>query len=536
MVKKIISGFSIKNKIKLFLMIILTAAGGILSILPIKCMEEMADLAVTQSSDNIGTVVILGLAYMALEIISNYSRYYGEYLVNFFQYQITSLMQIQLYEKLMRIDFQELKTHDSTELANVIIEDTVFLSGNLLKPFTDLLLLVITFICGLYYMIRISWVLTLMVIPLGVITSISARIIQSRAMSNIELKRNASAKLWKTFSEGLRGVIPLRICHAQKRYGEVVKNDSDRLKMSNIKQSGLEKLNSAVASTLFMLTIGMILLASCLLVIYGRITIGGMTAVLMYNHMLVDPLVNLIDVQQTFIKRRVSLKRISEVMDIKEQCAQPCVKIDSLTTDKISCQIGDVTVLKDASITLSKGQNVAIVGPTGCGKSTFANILAGLMLPTGGRIIYSNGGTLMHGVPNMGYLYQDGYLFDTDIKQNILIANPNLSDEDYEEIIGQCCLSELVSEHKDSIGENGAKLSGGERKRVRIARVLANKNADIYVFDELSTSLDDETARKIASNVLGALNDKICVFIEHNMDIAALMDKTVVIKDGKTMY
>lgn len=532
MIKNIIINFDIKRKIKLFLMIIFTIFGGILSIIPIKCMERMVDLAILQSSDYIIIITILGVIYMALEVISNYFKYYGEYLVDFFQYEITNIMQINLYEKLMRVDFQELQKHDSEQFVNILVEDTVFLSSNLLKPFTNLLLLIVTFSCGLYYMLNINWILTWLVIPLGLITSISARVIQTRAESNIVSKRNASSKLWKTFSEGLRGMVPLRICRAQDSYRERVKNDSESLKVTNLKQSLLEKVNSAVVSTLFMLTIGIILLLACLFVIRGNITIGGLTAILMYNHMLVDPLVELIDVQQAYIKQKVSLRRINDVMKLKEQKLLPFEKTDQVLGEKLVCHLGNDIVIRNVSINISKGQKVAIVGKTGSGKSTLANILAGLLLPTEGKVRYLKNGVLTNGVPNIGYLYQDGYLFDTTIKQNILFANPSLSDEEYRDIVKKCCLDEIVLEHTESIGENGVRLSGGERKRIRIARALANKQADIYIFDELSTSLDNETARIIVNNILKMLENKICIFIEHNVDIAAMMDKIIMVKNG----
>ena len=521
-----------RGKIKLLIMIFMVSAGGILSILPVKCMERMADLAVSYSRENVSTIIVLGTVYIVLELISNASKYYGFYLADNLQYSITGRIQVSLYEKLTRIGLLELKAHESNSLANIIIEDTAFLSENMLKPITDLLLMSVTFFCGLYYMVSISWMLTIMIIPLGIISSFSAKAIGAKARSNIVNKRRASEKLWKTFNEGIRGIIPLRISQAEKRYGNQVKKDSESLKNSNVVQSKLEKANTAVVSSLFMITIGVILLASCLFVISGKISVGGMTAVLMYNHMLVDPLVNLIDVQQVIIKQRVSLKRIGGVMEIAEQKDRPYVRVNSIETTDLACQIGEITILNKCNINIANCEKVAIVGETGCGKTTLANTIAGLISPTQGKIVYRYNGIINQGVPRVSYLYQDGYLFDSNIKENILIANPSLSDEEYHAIIKMCCLEGLASEQIGQIGENGEKLSGGERKRIRIARTLACRDADVYIFDELSTSLDGKTAHEITENILAMLKDKICIFIEHNLDIAGLMDETIIINNG----
>ncbi len=520
-----------KERASFFFVIILMVLGGIFSILPIQYMEKMANLAVAGSKDKIAEIVFLGALYILFEIAANLFTYSGKYIADILQYRIAGNLQVRLYEKLTRIGLQELKEHGSNELANVIIEDTAFLSNYLLKPVTDLVFMTVTFLCGLYYMIHVSWILAVIIIPLGMLTSFSAKALGEKTNRNIEAERRASASLWKTFHEGIRGIIALRISQAEKRYGDQVKKDSENLKNINIIQSKLEKSNIAVVSVLFMGTIDCILLVSCLFVIHGKISVGSMTAVLMYNHMLVDPLVNLIDVRQTVIKLRVSLKRIYGVLEIKEELKKPRVRVDGMEADHLLYNIGSAPILKDVHFTISKGGKIAILGETGCGKTTLANIIAGLIDPTGGTVKYTYKGKEAQGIPRVSYLYQDGYLFDMDIKSNIKLSNPLISNEELKALIKICCLEKLVSQNSGPIGENGQKLSGGEQKRICIARALANNNADIYIFDELSTSLDGETAQIITRNILEALKDPICIFIEHNLEIAGLMDEVIYLED-----
>ncbi|GFN36657.1 ATP-binding cassette domain-containing protein [Tepidimicrobium xylanilyticum] len=177
---------------------------------------------------------------------------------------------------------------------------------------------------------------------------------------------------------------------------------------------------------------------------------------------------------------------------------------------------------------------LAIVGDTGSGKSTLVKLIAGLYPISTGEIAYYYKNHRKEGVPKISYLLQDGYLFDTSIKNNIKIFNEKLSEEEVEHLIELCGLKNLNKAYtEETIGENGKYLSGGEKRRVELARVLANKDASIYIFDELTSSLDKNTARVLLNKVLKELNNKICIFIKHNLEFTEGMDLIIVIKDGR---
>lgn len=179
------------------------------------------------------------------------------------------------------------------------------------------------------------------------------------------------------------------------------------------------------------------------------------------------------------------------------------------------------------------GEKICILGETGCGKTTLVNIILGLYPIESGTVTYYYQGKQVYGRPNISYLVQDGYLFDTSIRENIRIGNPDIREDVYNKIVGICMLDNTIKAHGENpIGDDGCNLSGGEKKRIRLAQMLANTNADIYVFDELTGSLDEETYTKILSNVFEVLEDKLCIFIEHNRKVADRMDHVYKLSDG----
>lgn len=280
-----------------------------------------------------------------------------------------------------------------------------------------------------------------------------------------------------------------------------------------------------------MISIGIILTMASISVVKGNMTIGALTAILMYNHMLIDPLIEILDIQQKIVKLVVSMRKINDVFVLPNDINinKPIVKIDKVQFKNVSYSYeGQNNVLNNVNFEARIPDNICVIGKTGTGKSTFANLIAGLYAPTEGQVIYYNNNQQVNGMPNISYLIQDGYLFDKSIVENIKIANPGISKAEIDDLIEVCCLEEVLKVHGyNSIGENGLNLSGGEKKRVRIAQMLANKKADIYIFDELMSALDKTTATKIVNNILALNLKKICIFIEHNTNSIIPCEKVI---------
>lgn len=274
---------------------------------------------------------------------------------------------------------------------------------------------------------------------------------------------------------------------------------------------------------------------SAVFVTKGMISIGGLTALLMYNHMLVDPLMNLLDARKMMILCNVSMKRMDEFnhFDIQERIISNKI-IDMVVFQHVAFWYQDHScIINDLNITLRNDSIYLIRGRSGIGKTTFVNLLAGLIQTKRGEIVYVNNHESVDALPDVAYLMQDGYLFDMCIKENIKIANPDITDKEYRDLIDTCCLNEIQQRFgNQAIGENGQLLSGGERKRILLAQTLARKNCHIMIFDELSNSLDQTVYRTICKNMRPYLKNKICIFIEHHDQLEFDYDYEIRFQEG----
>lgn len=190
-------------------------------------------------------------------------------------------------------------------------------------------------------------------------------------------------------------------------------------------------------------------------------------------------------------------------------------------------------ILESIDMSVREGMKVGLIGSTGSGKTTLALILAGLYEATSGRVQYSNNGIKLS-KPKVSIAMQEGFLFDTTIEENIKLGNRLMNDEEYHNIVKICLLEKTLREcGETTVGENGVNLSGGERRRVIIAQALANKSASIFVFDEFSSGLDNETAETILKNIFDYTSGKIVIFIEHNHKLLTDCDEIYLVRDKK---
>ncbi len=191
-------------------------------------------------------------------------------------------------------------------------------------------------------------------------------------------------------------------------------------------------------------------------------------------------------------------------------------------------------VLHDTDLVLRAGERVALVGPSGCGKSTVAALLVRLLDPSAGRVTL-DGVDLRRIAPErvrqlVGYLAEDAYLFDTTIAANLRIASPQATEEQLRGALAGARLLDWVDTLPDGvqtlIGEHGRSLSGGQRRRLALARALL-ADFPVLILDEPTEHLDDPTAVSLLADLLAVAAGRTVLVITHRADIAARVDRVV---------
>jgi ATP-binding cassette subfamily B protein len=282
-------------------------------------------------------------------------------------------------------------------------------------------------------------------------------------------------------------------------------------------------------------------------VIDHRITMGTLVAFLAYQMRLVWPIQALMGLYASLASARVSFRRVHEILDapVDVQEAENAITLPAIdgqvTIDAVTFAFDRGTpVLDGTSLSVRAGERVAIVGRSGEGKSTIADLLARHLDPQVGRVLLDGIDVRAARIADVRrqvvVVDQEPFVFNASIAENIRYAKPTASDHEVREAADAAGLSELLHRLPEGIhtsaGERGRALSAGERQRLAIARAFLADPA-VLVLDEATGSLDPATEAQVAEGYEAVMRDRTTIIITHRLELARRADRIVVLERGR---
>ncbi len=279
----------------------------------------------------------------------------------------------------------------------------------------------------------------------------------------------------------------------------------------------------------------------------GALTVGVLLAFLGYVYRFFGPLRELSLVYNTFQAGAASLDRIADYMGRRSELAEPAQPVrpaggfeGSITFDAVTFGYGDEPVLHDLSLEVSAGETIALVGPTGAGKSTVARLLARLYDVQQGAVRIDGIDVRQIGVADLRQLVtlvpQDVFLFADTVRENIRYGDPEAGDEQVEAAARRAQAHDFITglpqEYDSPVGELGAMLSGGQRQLVAFARALL-ADPRILVLDEATANVDAYTETLIQSALDEIRRGRTTLIIAHRFSTLRKADRIVVVEDGR---
>lgn len=287
-----------------------------------------------------------------------------------------------------------------------------------------------------------------------------------------------------------------------------------------------------------------VLIAAGYFTYLGKINVGDFAAYLLYIKMFLQPIRKLINFNEMFQNGMSGFERYEEIMNEENEKEIPNAK--NLKDVKGKITIKDVTfrydnkesILENFNLDIEAGKMVALVGPSGGGKTTICNLIPRFYDYESGQIFIDDVDistvTLKSLRENIGIVQQDVFLFTGTIKENIMYGNPNATDEEVIEASKNACLHDFIMGLEDGydtfIGERGVKLSGGQKQRISIARVFL-KNPAILILDEATSALDNVTEYEIQKALEELSKDRTTLVVAHRLSTVKNSDEIVVLTD-----
>ncbi|MDX3002268.1 thiol reductant ABC exporter subunit CydC [Kribbella solani] len=289
--------------------------------------------------------------------------------------------------------------------------------------------------------------------------------------------------------------------------------------------------STGLGGGLLILCVGGASIAALILGSTANIT-GPVFAVLVLTPLaLADVLGGIPAAAQLAIRVRASLARVQELLDTPEPVTEPTHPLPLPTGRDLQVRLlrvgyDDTDVLTGLNLDLPAGSRVVVTGPSGSGKSTLAAVLLRFLAPRGGEVLLDGvdlarlEGDQVRSV--VGLLTQESHVFDTSIRENLLLAQPGASDLRLWKVLYRARLGQFVENLPEGldtmVGEHGARLSGGERQRLAFARLLLAER-DVLVLDEPTEHLDEETGRALLADLFAAAGDRTVVLLTHRPEL-----------------
>ncbi|WP_019214799.1 ABC transporter ATP-binding protein [Fenollaria massiliensis] len=320
-------------------------------------------------------------------------------------------------------------------------------------------------------------------------------------------------------------------------------NASEELRLSQVHFEIVFVIYARIFSTIINLSSLLVTLFSCYLYTKGEVLLPQALTVSAAGFMIFGGLKQLENAAILMVKNPANMQYLDEVLDIPEisDGTLEVMENQDIVFDKVSFSYDKgKPVLKDLSFTIPQGSKTAIVGPSGSGKTTIINLISRFYDVDSGEIRLGNRDIRDYKVEsllkNLSLVFQNVYLFQDTIENNIRFANPKASHEEVVEAAKKARCHNFIMELPDGyntmVGEGGSSLSGGEKQRISIARALL-KNAPIILLDEATSSVDPENEYEILAAVEELSKGHTVVSIAHRLSTVKKADQILVIDDGK---
>ncbi|MBQ7045935.1 MAG: peptidase domain-containing ABC transporter [Clostridia bacterium] len=505
--------------------------------------ENVFDEIIGFLTDNASNFNIFFICLIGLYILQALIQFLRGYLISLVSKKIDIRLMIPYYDHIIDLPLSAVNTRKTGEyLSRFSDADAVreAVSGATLTLILDSFMVIA---CGVILFLENA---TLFYISLVVILLYAAIVLCYRkplANINREVMEN-NAKVQSYLKESIDGIETLKSHKAENSAKSKNSFKFQKLINAAFKDNIISISQDSICDLIELVGIVIILWVGFGMVLANTVTIGSLITFYALLAYFTEPIKNLISLQPMMQTAIIAAERLNDILDIPVESKQikqdANIAFNTIEFSNVDFRYGNhELVLKNISLEIKKGEKVAIVGESGCGKTTLAKLLLKFYEAENGSILID--GAKISSIETdyirdaISYIDQNTFLFSDTVKNNLILGCNTVSDE---EIIKSCELAkadkfiqDLPFGYDTFLDENGKNLSGGQRQRIAIARALL-RNPKLIIFDEATSNLDTITENAIKDTIFDLNKEMICIIIAHRLSTIKNCDKIIVMDKG----
>jgi ATP-binding cassette subfamily B protein len=400
---------------------------------------------------------------------------------------------------------------------------------------------------AVYFMMRINWQLALIVLCIIPVIIVVATIFQKRIINEYRVVRKTNSKITGRYNETITGVRVIKALNREEENSHSFGGLTGEMYQASYRAAWLSALFLPTVQLIGSLAIGAIVVYSGLTVNTGSMTVGGIQAFISYVLFMVWPIQ---EMARVFAEMQQAVASAERIFSLQDATPDVVDKPEAGDHGELHGEIvfDDVTfayengkpVLSNFNLAVAPGEMIALVGPTGGGKSTIVNLLCRFFEPTEGRVtIKGVDYTLMtqHAIQSrIGMVLQTPHLFSGTIRENIRYGRLNATNEEIEDAARAAGAHEFITQlekgYDEQVGEGGVLLSTGQKQLISLARAVLAR-PDIFIMDEATSSVDTMTESLIQQGMETLMDRCTSFVIAHRLSTIRNADRILVIENGR---